>query len=87
MSNKQIRHLLTRLSNEIQNTELDADTRELVRELDDDIHDLLDTNGVEAKLSAVLERAEALEADFATKHPTAERFLRELMDALARMGI
>jgi hypothetical protein len=43
MSNDEIRQLLARLKEELQQTEMDADTRSLVRELDSDIHDLLDS--------------------------------------------
>jgi hypothetical protein len=39
------------------------------------------------KLLAQVDRAKELEAEFATKHPAAERFMREVIDALVRMGI
>jgi len=87
MSNTQIRELLAKLQNEIQNTELDDDTRALVRDLDTDIHDLLDPEGHRAEADSVLEKARALETSFATEHPTVERFMREVIDVLVRMGI
>lgn len=87
MSNEQLQALLAKLQEELQNTELDADTRELVRELDSDIHDLLASADTEEKSGSVLKRAKQLEADFASEHPTAERFMREVIEALARMGI
>ena len=87
MSNKKIRQLLAKLHDEIQKTVVDADTNSLMRELDSDIHDLLNANTPKADTDAVLERAKLLEADFATSHPTAERFLREVIDTLVRMGI
>ncbi len=87
MSNIQIRRLLAKLRDEIQKTELDADTRTLVRELDSDIHVLLDSNAVGAEAASVLKRAKELEANFAIEHPTAERFVREVIEALARMGV
>jgi len=87
MSNTQIRELLAKLQNEIQNTELDDDTRALVRDLDTDIHDLLDPEGHRAETDSVLEKARALETSFATEHPTVERFMREVIDVLVRMGI
>jgi hypothetical protein len=87
MSNKEIRQLLAKLHDEIQKTEVDADTRSLMRELDSDIHDLLNSNTVTADTDSLLERAKSLEADFATSHPTAERCIREVIDALVRMGI
>ena len=87
MSNKEIQQLLAKLRNEIQKTELDADTLSLVQELDSDIHDLVDPDTSRDDTESVLKRAELLEANFATKHPTAERFLREVIDTLAKMGI
>ena len=87
MSNEQVRALLAKLQQELQTTKLDDDTRELVKELDSDIHDLLASEGTEEKSGSVLKRAKQLEADFASEHPTAERFMREVIDALARMGI
>ncbi len=87
MSNNEIRQLLAKLHDEIQKTEVDADTRSLMRELDSDIHDLLNSETVAADTDILLERAKLLEADFATSHPTAERFMREVIDTLVRMGI
>ncbi len=87
MSNEKIRQLLAKLHDEIQKTEVDANTNSLMRELDSDIHDLLNANTSRADTHAVLERAKLLEADFATSHPNAERFLREVIDTLVRMGI
>ncbi len=87
MSNKHIRQLLAQLQDEIQKTELDPDTQTLVRDLDADIHGLLDSNASATETDSVLERAKVLEAGFATEHPTAERFMREVIEALVRMGI
>ena len=86
MSNKEIRDLLARLQNEIQKTELDEDTRALVRDLDEDIHGLLRSDGQNGR-DSVLEKARELETNFATEHPTIERFMREVIDVLVRMGI
>ena len=87
MSNTQIRELLAKLQDEIQKTELDDDTRALVRDLDTDIHDLLDSEAHRAETESVLEKAKALETSFASEHPTIERFMREVVDVLVRMGI
>ena len=86
MSNKEIRELLARLQDEIRNTELDEDTRALVRDLDEDIHGLLSAEG-QSGSDSVLQKAKELETNFATEHPTIERFMREDIDALVRMGI
>ena len=87
MSNEKIRELLARLHDEVQDTELDADTRSSLRELDADIHDLLDSTTSEQKISSVTERARLLEAQFAISHPTVERFIREVIDTLAKIGV
>ncbi|MBU2678086.1 MAG: DUF4404 family protein [Gammaproteobacteria bacterium] len=87
MSNTQIRELLAKLRKEIKKTELDEDTRELVRDLDADIDDLLDPEGNRAETDSVLQKARELETNFATEHPTIERFMREVIDTLVRMGI
>jgi hypothetical protein len=87
MSNEKIRELLARLQDEVQDTELDADTRSSLRDLDADIHELLDSATSEQKISSVTERAKLLEAQFAISHPTAERFIREVIDTLAKIGV
>ena len=87
MSTEQIKELLAELQKEIQNTELDDETRSLVRQLDTDIHSMLAENTDEAEAGSVITRAKALEANFATEHPAAERFMREVIDVLVRMGI
>lgn len=78
---------MAKLQNEIQKTELDEGTRALVRDLDSDIHELLDEKEGSAATDTVLEKARALETDFASEHPTIERFMREVIDVLVRMGI
>ncbi len=87
MSKEQIKDLLAELQKEIHNTELDDETRSLVRQLDTDIHSMLAEDADEAEADSVLTRAKALEANFATEHPAAERFMREVIDVLVRMGI
>ncbi len=87
MSNTQIRELLARLKHAMQETELDDATRSMVRELDSEIHDLLEADGESAQTDSVLEKARELETSFAADHPAIERFMREVIDALVRMGI
>jgi hypothetical protein len=87
MSNNEIRQLLAKLQDEIQKTDLDVETRSLVQKLDADIHELLESDTVGAKTNSVVERAKALETNFASEHPAAERFMREVIDTLVRMGI
>jgi len=87
MSTEQVKALLAKLQKEIHDTELDDETRLLVRQLDTDIHSLMEADADRAETGSVLTRARALEADFATDYPTAERFMREVIDVLVRMGI
>ena len=87
MSNEHIRELLGKLREEIKKTGLDDETRAMVKSLDADIHDLIDSDHEQPDASQIVERAKALEADFASGYPGAERFLREVIDALVRMGI
>jgi hypothetical protein len=87
MSNEKIRELLDKLHEEVQKTEVDANTRSSLKELDSEIHDLLESSTSEQKVSSVVEQAKLLEAEFAIKHPTVERFMREVTDILAKMGV
>ncbi|MGI9205383.1 MAG: DUF4404 family protein [Woeseiaceae bacterium] len=87
MSNEEIRQLLAKLHEEIQKTELDSETQSLMRELDADIHSLVNPDAATDDANPVLERARLLEAKFATNHPTAERLTTEVINILARMGI
>ncbi len=87
MSNTEIRTLLAKLQAEIQKTELDDETRSMVKELDADIHGLLDTEDNTTETDSVVEKARTLETNFATDHPTIERCMREVIDLLVRMGI
>ena len=87
MSNEKIQALLAKLHDEVRRTKLDADTRSSLQDLDSDIHDLLESSEPEPTIGAVLDRAKQLEAEFAVSHPTAERFMREVIDTLAKIGV
>ena len=88
MSQKTIKELLAQLQDELENTEeIDAETRQLVRELDEDIHRLVDPESDLNDSEGILDQANAIETRFAVDHPRAERFLRELMEALSKVGI
>jgi hypothetical protein len=86
MSNVEIQNLLTKLRNQIGKSELDAETRASISELESDIHELLDSNEDEVESASILKRAREIEADFETKHPTAVRILSEIIESLSRMG-
>jgi len=84
MSKERVKDLLTQLREELRTTDIDDELDKMMGELDDDIHAVVDDN---ADVDALIERAKGLEADFASKHPAAERFVREIIDTLVRMGI
>ena len=84
MSNERIKELLAQLREELESTDVDDDLQKLMGELDDEIHGVIEND---ADVNALVDRAKELEAGFATKHPAAERFMREVIDVLVRMGI
>jgi predicted RNA-binding Zn ribbon-like protein len=84
MSKDRIKELLAQLQDEIRNTDMDDELKTLVSDLDNDIHTVMDNDEA---VSALIDRAKEVEAGFATRYPTAERFMREVIDALVRMGI
>jgi hypothetical protein len=84
MSKDRIKELLAQLQDEIRNTDMDDELKTLVSDLDNDIHTVMENDEA---VSALIDRAKEVEAGFATRYPTAERFMREVIDALVRMGI
>ncbi|MEM1173749.1 MAG: DUF4404 family protein [Pseudomonadota bacterium] len=72
--------LVEELRQELQTAgELDPDTRELLRQ----IHDDLQAGPGEKAMTMVRE----LEGRFAATHPVADKIVRVLMDSLTKMGI
>jgi hypothetical protein len=59
----------------------------LVRDLDDEINRLLDPDSADDDYDSVVDHARAVETRFAVKHPVAERFLREIIETLSKVGI
>ncbi len=87
MSSERIRELMAQLRAETQTTEIDGPAREALKQLDADIHRLLDPEDETDESSDLIERAQQLEAEFAASHPGVERFMREVIDALVKIGI
>ena len=86
MNQKRLNELLRNLHKELEQTEnVDEDTIGLLQELEADLHRLGDSEGKDPE--TILGQAQALEARFAAEHPTAERFFREVMDILSKVGI
>jgi hypothetical protein len=85
MSNEKLKELLTAVHDEMEGTDADAETRSMLKSLDEDIHKVLGEG--DADESPVMERAKRLEARFATTHPVAERIMREVIDTLVKLGL
>jgi hypothetical protein len=85
MSNEKLKELLAAIQEEIEGADTDAETRSMLKSLDEDIHEILDEG--ESGDGPVMERAKLLEARFATTHPVAERFMREVIDTLVKLGL
>ena len=67
---------------------VDPALRELLTQVDGDIHSLLEAPALVAEqTSALMLRIEELGADFAARHPHTERFFQELISTLGRLGI
>lgn len=84
MSKDRIKELLAQLQDEILNTDMDDELKTLVSDLDSDIQTVIENDD---EVNALIDRAKEMEAGFATRYPAAERFMREVIDALVRMGI
>ena len=88
MPEQQLKKLLEQLHRELERTEsVSPETLSQVRELERDIHKLSAPTPREEHMDSVLERARALKSQFAANHPEAERFLSQIMDTLAKIGI
>ncbi len=88
MNESKLKELLQQLNAELDQTEkVDSDTATLLRELEDDLDRLIDPETEDSDFDSVITQAQALETRFAAEHPTAERFLREIVNILARVGI
>lgn len=88
MTDQNLKDLLNQLHDELENTEsVDADTLKLVQDLDEEVNRLLESGEDGNDFDSVIDHARSVETRFAVDHPVAERFLREIIDALAKVGI
>ncbi len=86
MSDEDIRRALRALHAELENADpMDPEIVSLLREVDSDIHRAL--QAATPTLEGLGERLEWLAARLAVSHPRVEGFLRELVDALGKLGI
>ena len=63
---------------------MDDELKQLMSDLDNDIQTVIEND---EEVNVLIDRAKEVEAGFATRYPAAERFMREVIDALVRMGI
>ncbi len=83
---KDVKKFLAVLSRELQRGEdFDIEARKILEDLHRDVVRIEETG--ESKVQPMLDRVKALESRFAANHPVLERTVRELADAIARMGI
>lgn len=87
MSNENVQALLAKLREELQITEVDQTSRDLMQHLEKDIEIFLADDDDSPDTLNILGTTQALNAEFASTHPAAERLMRELIDVLAKMGI
>jgi len=92
METENLKQSLKQLQARLEATaDVDPELRALLQSLDGDIHQLLARDSASAAAAPdgnrLLEQAQALGARFAVRHPHLEPALREVADALARMGI
>lgn len=88
MTENNIKQLLAQLQDALEDAEhVDAETLGLVRELDAEIHRLTEAGAAADDYEGALDQAKSMQARFAVDHPVADRFLREIIDALAKVGI
>jgi predicted component of type VI protein secretion system len=89
MPEQKIKATLAELHEELAGMDnLDPALRELLEQVDGEIHDLLnDESPAPQQTSAIRKRVEALGARFAAEHPASERFFQELVATLGRIGV
>lgn len=89
MSAGDIKDTLARLHAELEDApKVDEDLKQLLLNVDADIHDLLEQEDQQTHdVTGITDRLEGMATDFAAQHPTTERFFREIIEALGRMGI
>ena len=89
-SNQNLRELLERLHNELEQTEsIDESGNEMLRHLDADIRRRLQSSGTKRKThdDTILERLQDAIDHFETTHPTLTLTLSEMMTILSNAGI
>ncbi len=94
MSYQNIAELLEKLRKELEKGDIDESSRQLLSQFDAELNVALsgdeastDASGEPVTNETLTDTAKRLETHFAAEHPVAETALREIINALARMGI
>ena len=88
MQRDQLKQTLNSLHQELAGEpNVDPELQQLLTTLDEDIHNLLEQDSMDEAASPVVDAAEALAARFAVEHPRIEAMVREVVAALAKMGV
>ena len=87
MNNTNIKALVEELTTAISESDLDDDTRQLLRKFENDIEPVLTGQSVSDSNNSMMDTAMALEISFARQHPTAEGIVRQIITALGNIGI
>ncbi len=88
MPDQHLRDTLEHLHKELQQAGgVDDRSRELLRDVMDDIHAILDPSAPEARPGSLVERLREAVDDFEESHPAVTEAVGRVVDALAKMGI
>jgi preprotein translocase subunit SecA len=88
MSQQTLKQQLSRLHEELASGEsLDPETRELLARVSRDIERVLDEEDVDVDRASIMARVETAALDFEASHPRLSRFLSEITDTLAKLGV
>lgn len=86
MPTEKLKSLLQELKSELRNNkDTDQETLDLIANLDTQLQAALNTR--EPADATIEDTVTALQSRFAVDHPVAERYLRDILDALNKMGI
>ncbi len=87
MDKTKLQDLLSQLQQALNDPDVDQETLDLARQLDHGIHQLLDVGNDDNDPDPIMALSRQLEANFAARHPLAQRVLREIGNTLANIGI
>jgi hypothetical protein len=88
MDSQALRSALVKLHEELGRApRVDAESRELLRQLSADIERLMDQPESQASMKAHRPRLKELEVKFEVEHPALAETMREFIDALGKAGL